>query len=96
MDYRLDKFFGFLGFALCTVTTALLFNPSTGHYYFSFGRYIIYLALAFFLVAIVLTWVRSFKLKGWQNHTMALIKTLLIFGVFSIAFTILIASHSGI
>ncbi len=96
MDYRVDKFLAVLGFALCSITTALLFNSVTANFYFSHGRYFVYLALAVFVVAIVLTWLRSFKLKGVKNHIMAGIKTLVMCGVFATAFIILIVTHSGI
>jgi hypothetical protein len=96
MDYRVDKFFAVLGFALCSIITALLFNPVTANFYFSFGRYFIYLALAVFIIAITLTWIRSFKLKGAKNHIMASIKTLVMCGVFTVAFIILVVTHSGI
>jgi len=47
-------------------------------------------------VAIVLTWLRSFKLKGLKSHIMAGIKTLVMCGIFATAFIILIVTHSGI
>ncbi len=96
MDYRVDKFLAVLGFALCSIITALLFNPVTANFYFSYGRYFIYVALVVFIVAIVLTWLRSFKLKGVKNHIMSGIKTLVMCGIFATAFIILIVTHSGI
>ena len=96
MDSRVVKFLAAFGFALCSITTALLFNPATANFYFSHGRYFIYVALVVFIVAIILTWVRSFKLKGAKNHIMSAIKTLVMCSIFATAFIILIVTHSGI
>lgn len=96
MDLRIDRFLWVLAFSLCTVATAFLFIPDLANLYFSYGRYFIYAAFFTGLVAILLTWCRSFRLKGWRNHIMAAIKTIALAGVFSASFVILIVSHSGI
>ena len=96
MPQRLDKILGIFCFSICTVTTALLFIPETGDLYFSFGRYLLCVAFAFGLAAIVLFWYRSIKLAGWKNHIQALIKSVALVGVFSFAYIILAVSHSGI
>ena len=96
MDSRIDNFLAVSGFALCSITTALLFNPATANFYFSYGRYFIYVAFVVFIAAIILTWVRSFKLKSVKNHIMSGIKSLVMCGIFATAFIILIVTHSGI
>lgn len=96
MDLRIDRFVWALACSLCTVATAFLFIPALANLYFSYGRYFIYAAFFISLVAILLTWYRSFRLKGWRNHVMAAIKTIVLAGVFSASFVILIVSHSGI
>jgi uncharacterized membrane protein len=96
MELRIDKFVWVLAVSLCTIVTAFLFIPALANFYFSFGRYFIYLGLFVGLYAIALIWYRSYKLGGWRNHGMAAIKTIVFVAVFSVAFVILIASHSGI
>jgi hypothetical protein len=96
MELRVDKFVWVLACSLCTIATAFLFVPALANFYFAFGRYFIYLALLVGLAAIALIWHRSYKLKGWRNHGMAAIKTVVLVAVFSVAFVILIVSHSGI
>lgn len=96
MEQRIDRFVWVLACSLCTVSTAFLFIPVLANFYFSYGRYFIYLAFIIGLVAIALTWYRSYRLKGWRNHVMAVIKTVVLVAVFSAAFIILIVTHSGI
>ena len=89
MDAKFDNFLAVLGFSLCTITTALLFNPLTAGFYINYGRYFIYLALVIFIIAIVLTWVRAFKLKGAKHYILASIKTLAMCGIYAAAFIII-------
>lgn len=96
MEQRLDRFVWVLACSLCTVATAFLFIPALANFYFSYGRYFIYLAFIVGLVAVVLTWYRSYRLQGWRNHVMSAIKTVVLIAVFSAAFIILIVTHSGI
>lgn len=96
VEDRFDKFFGVLCFALCSLGTMLLFIPETANIYFSIGRYFIYTAFIIGLISISLIWYRSFKLSGWKNHVMSLIKSAVLVCIFSVAFIILIVSHSGI
>ncbi|MCG7563472.1 hypothetical protein [Pseudoalteromonas sp. McH1-42] len=93
---RLDKLFGMLCLTLCSVGTMLLFTPETANIYFSIGRYFVYAAFVVGLVSITLIWRRSFKLRGWKNHIMSLIKSVVLVCIFSVAFVILVVSHSGI
>ncbi len=96
MELRIDNFVWVLACTICTVTTAFLLNPSLANLYFSFGRYFIYFAFLIGSGAIGLIWFRSYKLKGWRNHAMAAIKTIVFAAIFFTAFVILIVSHSGI
>ena len=96
MELRIDRFVWVLACSLCTVATAFLFVPDLANIYFSYGRYFVYLAFFVGLMAISLTWYRSYKLKGWRNHVMALIKTIVLIGIFTSTFIILIVTHSGI
>ena len=96
MEQRIDRFVWVLACSLCTVSTAFLFIPDLANFYFSFGRYFIYLAFIIGLAAIVLTWFRSYRLQGWRNYVIAAIKTVVLVAVFSVAFIILIVTHSGI
>jgi hypothetical protein len=96
VENRFDKFFGVLCFALCSLVTMLLFIPEAANLYFSIGRYFIYAAFIVGLISITLIWYRSFKLSGWRNHLLSLIKSVVLVCIFSVAFIILIVSHSGI
>jgi len=96
MEARIDKIVWLLACIICIATTVMLFIPITGSPYFLVGRYGMYLAFFVSLFAISLTWARSIKLKGWRNHILATIKTVVLISVFSIAYVILAAFHSGI
>ena len=96
MEQRIDRFVWVLACSLCTAATAFLFIPALANFYFSYGRYFIYLSFIIGLVAIVLTWYRSYRLRGWRNYVMAVIKTIVLMAVFSAAFIILIVTHGGI
>lgn len=96
MELRIDKYLWISACLLSLSTTSLLFIPLTASLYFSLARYIIYVVLAVGLAASVLIWHRSFKLSGWRNHVMALLKSVVLFFSCSSAVVVFIMSHSGI
>ena len=96
MDFRIDKFVWIFACTFCTIITVLFFVPALSNFYFSLGRYIIYFAFFISLAAVVLTWHRAYRLKGWRNYAMATIKTLVLAVIVFITVAIIIVSHSGI
>jgi hypothetical protein len=96
MESKLGNFLWVSCFALCTVCTSLLFVSFTANLYFSYGRYLIYLAFVVGAAALILIWYRSYKLAGWKNRSIPLLKSLVLVVVFCTSFAILAVSHSGI
>ena len=96
MLFRIDILVWVLAVGICVTTTLLLFIPATGNIYFSVGRNLINVVFFIGLISIGLIWVRSFKLKGWRNHIMAVIKSAVLVTIFVAAYVILAVSHSGI
>lgn len=96
MITRVDRLWWVFSCVFFIFSTVLLFIPALSDLYLSIGRYIIYFAFFISAIAVALTWHHSYKLKGWRNYAMAVIKTLVLAGISFIALVMFIASKSGI
>jgi len=90
------SFIWVLACSLCTVTTALLFNPETVNAYYYIARYTILVAFIIGTLASILVSIDAFKKKAWKFSIKAVAMVLVFIACFWVTFMIFVVSHQGV
>jgi ABC-type Na+ efflux pump permease subunit len=90
------SFIWVLACSLCTVTTALLFNPDTVNAYYHIARYSILVSFIIGSLASILVSIEAFKKKEWQSSIKAVAMVLIFIACFWVTFMIFVVSHQGV
>jgi hypothetical protein len=88
------SFIWVLACSLCTVTTALLFNPVNAYYHIA--RYSILVSFIIGSLASILVSIEAFKKKEWQSSIKAVAMVLIFIACFWVTFIIFVVSYQGV